>query len=336
MGVLSGRRQYDPLLMLPISAGGSLKRQTEFVTTEIDVEQLLKSFLAGRSKLTVKAYSQDLADFRSFTGEPTLDGAARRLLSASHGQANMLALSYKTHLGERKMAPATINRRLAALRSLVHLARTFGMVTWTLEVQNVKGEPFRDTKGPGTQNLARLRLVIEDQIPSKAARESVMVRLLYDLALRCGELVSLDLADVNLNDGTIAVRGKGHHAKQILTMPEPTKLAMETWLKIRGFEPGPLFINFDRAKKGKRLTTVSVYRIIRDLGREIGIKLRPHGLRHTAITEACKLAQANGYGLEEVLDFSRHSRKSIAILMVYRDQERNIQGKLASMVAAGI
>jgi len=37
-----------------------------------------------------------------------------------------------------------------------------------------------------------------------------------------------------------------------------------------------------------------------------------------------------------VLDFSRDSRKSIAILMVYRDRERNVQGQLASLVAAGV
>ena len=64
------------------------------------------------------------------------------------------------------------------------------------------------------------------------------------------------------------------------------------------------------------------------------MKARPHGRRQTAITEACKAAQANGIGLEEVLDFSRHSRKPVAILMVYRDRECNAQGRLASLVAA--
>jgi hypothetical protein len=48
-----------------------------------------------------------------------------------------------------------------------------------------------------------------------------------------------------------------------------------------------------------------------------------------AITEACKPTQANGFGLEEMPDFSRHSRESIAVLMVYRDRERNVQGQLA-------
>ena len=105
------------------------------------------------------------------------------------------------------------------------------------------------------------------------------------------------------------------------------------WLAARGTEAGPLFTNFDRAGKGRRLTGVSLYRIVRGLGEQHGVKVRPHGLRHTAITEACKAAQANGFGLEEVLDFSRHSRKSIAVLMIYRDRERNVQGQLAALVA---
>src|SRR3989304_2991588 len=61
---------------------------------------------------------------------------------------------------------------------------------------------------------------------------------------------------------------------------------------------------------------------------------RPTGLRHTAITEACKLAQAKGMGLEEGLDFSRH--RDVKVLMVYRDRERNVQGQLATLVAAGV
>jgi hypothetical protein len=48
------------------------------------------------------------------------------------------------------------------------------------------------------------------------------------------------------------------------------------------------------------------------------------------------MAAENGIGLEEVLDFSRHSRKSIAVLLVYRDRERNLQGQLASMIAAQV
>jgi len=91
-----------------------------------DARRLVTAFLSGRNARTVKAYSQDLADFQAFIGVATVDAAAKVLLSDGRGAANQLALSYKTHLVERGLQAATINRRLAALRSLTHLARTFG------------------------------------------------------------------------------------------------------------------------------------------------------------------------------------------------------------------
>jgi len=301
-----------------------------------DPQRLIDAFLSGRNPRTIKAYTQDLTDFQAFVGARSVDDAARMLLSDGHGPANLLALSYRTHLVERGLQAATINRRLAALRSLTHLARTFGLVPWKLEIQNVRSEVYRDTRGPGRQGFRCLLDEVERRKTKKTTRDKAILRLLYDLALRCGEVVQLDLEDVDLATGTLAVRGKGKSSKQLLTVPEPTKLALQGWLEARGLHPGPLFTNFDRARKGGRLTGTSIYRMVQDLGRRQGLKVRPHGLRHTAITEACKSAQANGIGLEEVLDFSRHSRKSLSILMVYRDRERNVQGQLASLVADGV
>lgn len=301
----------------------------------VSAADLLKAFLAGRNARTIRAYSQDLADFRNFINIDNLNDAARHLLSRGHGQANALAMSYKSNLVERGLQSATINRRLASLRSLVRLARTLGLVPWTLAVQNVKSETYRDTRGPGRQGLQAILNELDSRKTVKNIRDRCAVRLLYDLALRCSEVLSLDIGDVQIDQGTLEVLGKGKSSKQILSMPEPTLSALRAWIDVRGQEPGPLFINYDRAKKGHRLSSVSLYRIVRKLGERVGLRVRPHGLRHTAITEACKAAQANGIGLEEVLDFSRHSRKSIAILMIYRDRERNVQGQLASIVAAG-
>ena len=52
------------------------------------------------------------------------------------------------------------------------------------------------------------------------------------------------------------------------------------------------------------------------------------------ITEAIKAAQANGIGLEEVLDFSRH--RDVKIMMIYRDRERNVQGRLSALIAESV
>jgi integrase/recombinase XerC len=297
-------------------------------------EELLAAFLSGRSECTRRAYSQDLDDFRRFLGVAKVSEAAHFLFSRGHGNANGLALAWKANLRERGLQAATINRRLAALRSLMQLARTLGIVPWALEVQNVRAESYRDTRGPGRNGVRLLLNEVERRKDKKAIRDRASLRLLYDLGLRRSEVVGLDVDDLDLDAGTVAVLGKGLTQKTSLTLPGPTKEAIQEWLEARGTEPGPLFTNLDRARKGCRLTGTSLYRIVRSLGEKVGLKVRPHGLRHTAITEACKLAQVKGMGLEEVLDFSRH--RDVKVLMVYRDRERDVQGQLATLVAAGV
>jgi integrase/recombinase XerC len=296
--------------------------------------ELLAAFLSGRSECTRRAYAQDLDDFSRFVGADKASEAATLLLSRGHGGANALALAWRANLRERRLQGATINRRLAALRSLVQLARTLGIVPWTLEVQNVRAESYRDTRGPGLSGVRLLMHELERHSDAKSVRDRAVLRLLYDLGLRRSEVVALDGDDLDLLAGTVAVLGKGRTQKTNLTLPGPTRAAIREWLEARGTSPGPLFTNLDRAGKGCRLTGTSLYRIVRRLGVRVGLKVRPHGLRHSAITEACKAAQANGMGLEEVLDFSRH--RDVKVLMVYRDRERDVQGQLAALVAAGV
>lgn len=296
--------------------------------------RLIEAFLSGRNERTIRAYAQDLEDFRAFTGVQNVDGAARWLLARGPGEANALALAYRTHLLDRGLQPATVNRRLAALRSLVKLARTLGMVTFGLEVQNVKAEAYRDTAGPGLAGIRAMLRRLEARKDGKGKRDLAILRLLYDLGLRRGEVVALDLGDVDLDGGRLWVLGKGRTQKEALSLPEQTQKALAGWLVVRGDEPGPLFSSFDRAGKGAgRLTGDGLYKLVGKLGLNVGLKTRPHGIRHTSVTEAVKAAQAHGMGLEEVLGFSRH--RNVTTLMVYRDRERNVQGQLAGLVAAG-
>src|SRR4051794_40597794 len=87
---------------------------------------LLGAFLAGRRPTTLRAYCKDLADFAGFLGLPDAAAAVELPASGTAGQANVLTLGYRAHLADRGLAPATVARRLAALRSVVKLARTLG------------------------------------------------------------------------------------------------------------------------------------------------------------------------------------------------------------------
>jgi integrase/recombinase XerC len=292
--------------------------------------RLVAAFLSGRNPKTLAAYRTDLRCFQRFVGVSTIEAAARLLLSRGHGEANTTALEYRTSLVDRGLAPATINRRLAALRSMVALARTLGLVPWALEVKNVRSEPYRDTRGPGSKGVRRLLDEIgKRRNEPKGVRDHAIVRLLFDLALRRGEVAGLNIEDLDLEAGTVAVLGKGRSQRTKLTLPEPTRLALSRWLEVRGNEPGPLFTNFDRAGKGQRLLGTSIYRIVRDIGRLAGVEVRPHGLRHAAITLALDLS---GGDVRAVQRFSRH--RDLRVLNRYDDTRADLGGKMARLVAS--
>lgn len=120
-----------------------------------------------------------------------------------------------------------------------------------------------------------------------------LLRLLRDLGLRRGEAVRLDVSDLDLAGDRIMVLGKARSQKEPVTLPEPTKAALEAWLQARGTEDGPLFVNFDRPGKGGRLTGSAVYFIVSELGTKAGLTVRPHGLRHLAITSALDLTKGD-------------------------------------------
>ena len=290
---------------------------------------LVASFLAGRNERTLRAYRNDLEDFRSYLKAGDVDEAARILLSRGHGEANALVLAYRADMVGRKLQAATVNRRLAAVRSLVKLARTLGMVPWSIEVENLKAQAYRDTRGPGRQGFRRLMEEAGRRTDRKALRDRAILRLLHDLALRRAEVVALDMEDVDLESGSVTILGKGRTQKERLSLPEPTKAALASWIDARGTAPGPLFLNFDRAGKGERLTGTGLYLVVRDLGRKAGLTVRPHGLRHAGITEALDLTNGN---IRAVQRYSRH--RDMRILNLYDDNRTDLGGDVARLVAA--
>jgi len=293
---------------------------------------LLQAYFQNKSLATLKAYRQDLHDFKDFVEAPTIEQATQFLVSQPHGQANLLALNFKAHLKEKGLSPAPVNRKLAGLRSLVKLANTLGLIAWKLEIPNETTESYRDTRGPGEEAFkSMVKMAGESKSKIKAARDIAILKLMHDLALRRSSLINLNMSDLELDRGSLWVTLKKRSEKKLKTLPASTQAVLEAWLEIRGREDGPVSTNLDRAGKGQRLTGTSLYRIVRGYGELIGIKTRPHGIRHTAITEAVKKAQAIGIGLDEVMDFSDH--RNLSTLMIYRDRERDLQGRLSELIS---
>ena len=141
------------------------------LSTQDGARELLAIFLTGRSPRTLDAYRADLKRFSEFIGVQHVAQAAKHLLALTHGEANALVLHYCAALIQSGLAPATTNRRLAALRSLVQLACFLGLVPWRLPVPGVEATPYRDTRGPGKEGYQRLLAVLEGAKSAKARRD---------------------------------------------------------------------------------------------------------------------------------------------------------------------
>jgi integrase/recombinase XerC len=298
-----------------------------------DRGQLLDIFLAARNPRTRATDQADLEDFRRFietqsVHAPTVGKAVEWLLGDPSGFPTALISNYRWEMSERGLPVTTINRRLATLRSLVKLANMLGLVPWTVWVKNVPAQPYRDMEEPGRDGFRAMLEAAGAQPGPKGMRDVALLRLLHDLGLRRSEAVRLDVENVDLPGNRISILSRGHSWKEPVTLPEPTRAALAAWLEARGCEPGPLFINFDRAGKGHRLTGTAVYHIVGWLGAKAGFTVRPQELRHLAITTALELTNGD---VRAVAKFSRHN--DLSPLSRYRDNRQDLSGKIARLVA---
>jgi integrase/recombinase XerC len=307
---------------------------------------ILEAWLRGRNPRTLRAYAHDLADFARFAGAPSAEAAVEVLMAGGHGLANRLALAYRAHLTERKLAPATIARRLAALRSLVKLARQLGRITWSLDVESPRTTPYRDTRGPGLDGWRKIHAQAYQvaRRPAKgrrgpekdaeARRNLAILRLLHDLMLRRGEVAALDWPeDVELTfgeTGRIHIIGKGKAEKEPRTLNAPARDALREWVAARGVEPGPLFVRLDPAATGlDRLEGEGINRMVRRTSRRAGLRkeARAHGLRHQGITRAL---DKTGGDVRKVQKASRHAK--LETLLKYDDARRDDAGDIARLL----
>jgi integrase/recombinase XerC len=128
------------------------------------------------------------------------------------------------------------------------------------------------------------------------------------------------------------ILSKGKADKRPVTLPDEVCSALEAWLTFRrSSDPAaPLFVSVSRSSSSGRLTGDGIYKLIRDdLGDKAGVRARPHGIRHTAITAA--LDAFNG-DFRRVRAFSRHS--SLDIIRRYDDNNTDHGGQVAKTITA--
>jgi integrase/recombinase XerC len=309
----------------------------------IGTPTVIDAWLRARNPNTLRGYLSDLERFREWLEAASTAAAVEALLSAGQAAANLMVMNYVGALVERGLASARIARRLAALRSMVKIARKIGRTNWSLDVEGPRVEARRDMRGPDLLDVRLLwRAAIGAGTDSRARRDRAILACLFDLGLRRAELCSFDLADVEAGPGgtpqagswrpvAVWIRGKGRTEKERMTLPDQTAAALVEWVEARGNEPGPFFHRLDGPKPARdvRLSGESVRRIVRRLGKAAGLPrdVRPHGLRHSAATSALDA----GRDLRDVRRFTRH--RSLEMVLRYDDMRRDVAGEIARDLA---
>jgi integrase/recombinase XerC len=184
--------------MTPTAALATIERPTfpTFPTLDTDPGVLAQLLADKRSVNTKRAYATDVKDFfRTMTGALPTKSAVTAFLQLPERDAVALALKWKAIMmsGEgrtRPLAEATINRRLAALKSLVNMGLNLGVGSFSLE--RVKGEKvakYRDTSGISSDAFSAI-LVTCDLATLAGKRDYALLRLLWGKALSGTKSVS--------------------------------------------------------------------------------------------------------------------------------------------------
>jgi integrase/recombinase XerC len=239
------------------------------------------------SPATLRAYAVDLGQFAAFCrgNEPLPDGGAPPPLDPARITLRAVR-GFLAHLTAAGLQPASVGRKLAALRSLVRFLNREGLM---------QGNPARPIPSPVRPKSLPAVLTVDEAsrliespatAPKTPLRDRAMYELLYSSGLRVSELTGLNLEDLDLPGATVRVRGKGRK-ERLVPVGSKAAEALEGYFagERQGGREGeaPVFLN---VRDGGRLTSRSVHRLLAARTRSQGWhkKISPHALRHSFAT----------------------------------------------------
>ena len=313
-----------------------------------DDPDVLKELLEEkRSPNTQRAYLLDLTHFfRSMAkSEPTSD-VVLEFLHLEEKQAVEVVVKYKTKMrrGEsctkgKPLSEATINRRIAAIKALVEKGRARGVCAYHLsDIKCDPQEKYRDTTGIDISAFRRM-LQACDRSTLQGSRDYVILRLLWENALRRDELCSLNFEHLYLSECKLSVKAKGKgNTRTLIDISEAISNVLQSWLissqtvtRVKDDLGNlPVFIALDLNSIGRRLTGEAIRRIVVKYSKKAGVTktMSPHRIRHSAITVYLDTSDGDIRGAQA---FSRH--KDPRTLSIYDDNRHQRQKHVTNALA---
>jgi site-specific recombinase XerD len=208
--------------------------------------------------------------------------------------------NHLTYLQSQGYASATLNQRLSALRKLVVEAADLQLLPLAHAVQICRIHNIRKTATSPAIALNRQKMEelinVPDGHTNKGKRDRLLLALLIGCALRRGEVVNLDLDDIEYVDSRAALIriSRANGGLRSVLMPDWVEEALSAWLLAVSIKQGPILRAVSRQGNVAtgRLSSQTVLDIVRKYGERIGLTVRPEDLRRTC-AKLCKTGDAD-------------------------------------------
>jgi integrase/recombinase XerD len=291
----------------------------------MNVQQAIADFLQhgqavrNLSDRTIRAYQSDLTQFHVH-----VDGANMVDITPEHLEG------YLDKLGTGPYRDTSIRRKVAALKVFFRYLEEQGVVSES-PARKLKIKRPVESRVPTVLSNREVRSLLaapKEQIGALSAsrdaspggrnrffcavRDDVILELLFSTGIRIGELVALNLHDVDLQSRQIHITGRATRGREVAVSSTELADALRTYIDLRAereLETGALFVG----RAGTRLTIYSIENIFKKHVRLAEIKrhITPHALRHTMAA----MLVSSGADIREVQEILGHA--SILSTQVY-------------------
>jgi len=293
--------------------GSPVRAQIERFIDHLTVER-------GLSPNTLAAYRRDLARYGSFLEERGIDDGAEADEAAVSAFVAWLSSARHTGGGRgsdaepRPYRTSSVARALAAVRSFHRFLVAEG------DAERDPGSGAVRPRGPralprplSVDEVARILEAPGGQEPA-ALRDRAILETMYGAGLRVSEVVGLDVDDMDLDEGSVRVLGKGSK-ERLVPVGRPARSAVAAYLTAgrpalaSARSRGALFLNV----RGGRLTRQGCARVLRAAATRAGVRKRvtPHTLRHSFATHLLE----GGADVRVVQELLGHA--SVATTQIY-------------------